>query len=351
MGALAYFWFLRYHRREGRAWLERALARTGATPTRARATALWGAGALYVDHGVDLRLALRYLEESASFFREHGEPARAAYALAMMGWHLRSLREDEAAAARWNDALALARAADDPGALALPLIHMAFPDPHGGRDAETRRRLLDEALPLAERSGDPLLLAMAYRIAGDLALQRGDLPAARAAFGVDLASTRALKETVGIWGTLVSLGRVATQEGDLAGARRYYTEARTLQRDSGAGPRMMVGTACRLAELALLEGDPAAARAGFVEALALARQAGDPGGLARPPSKGWPPSPPPPAGTAAPSPWPAPPPPSASRAAGPCPRPTGRATSAGSPPPTRPSTRAPGPRPSSPGAR
>jgi predicted ATPase/class 3 adenylate cyclase len=279
VGALAYFWFLRYQRREGRAWLERALARTGATPTRARATALWGAGALYVDADVDLRLALRYLEESASFFREHGEPARAAYALAMMGWHLRSLREDDAATARWNDALALARAADDPRGMALPLIHMAYSvgEP---RDPETRQRLLDEALPLAERSGDPLLLAMAYRVAGDLALQRGDLPAARAAFGADLANTRALKETVGIWGTLVSLGRVAARGGDLAAARRHYTEARALQRDSGAAPRMLVGTACRLAELALLEGEPAAARAGFVEALALARQAGDPGGLA-----------------------------------------------------------------------
>jgi predicted ATPase/class 3 adenylate cyclase len=280
VGALAYFWFLRYHRREGRAWLERALARTGTTPTRARALALWGAGALYVDADVDLRLALGYLEESASFFREHGELARAAYALAMMGWHLRSLREYDAATARWNDALALARAAGDPRTMALPLIHMAYPVSYGWRDPETRQRLLDEALPLAERSGDPLMLALAHRVAGDLAVQRGDLPAARAAFAVDLAGTRALKDTVGIWGTLVSLGQVAAREGDFAEARRYYTEARTLQRDSGAAPRMMVGTACRLAELALSEGDPAAAHAGFAEALALARQAGDPDGLA-----------------------------------------------------------------------
>src|SRR5206468_3262261 len=64
-----------------------------------------------------------------------------------------------------------------------------------------------------------------------------------------------------------------------AEARRYYTEALTLQRDTGH-LQSVAGTERRLAELALLEGDPAAAHAGFVDALALARQAGDQGDLA-----------------------------------------------------------------------
>jgi predicted ATPase/class 3 adenylate cyclase len=279
VGALAYFWFLRYHRREGRAWLERALARTGTVPTHVRAKALGGAGCLFEEGGADRRLVLRYLEESAAFFRAHGEPVPAAFALAMMGWHLRSLREFDAATARWDEALALAREAGDPRTMAWPLLQRAYP---GGepRDPATRQRWVDEALPLAERSGDPLTLAVAHRIAGDLALQRGDLPAARRAFGVDLANTRALKETGGIWTALQNLGRVAAREGAFAAARRHYTEARALQRDSGTGPRAAAESGRLLAELALGEGDPGAARAGFAEALALARHAGDQGGVA-----------------------------------------------------------------------
>ncbi len=45
-GPLWLFWFFRGHWREGRHWLEAALALPGAVPARAHAWALGGAGAL-----------------------------------------------------------------------------------------------------------------------------------------------------------------------------------------------------------------------------------------------------------------------------------------------------------------
>ena len=63
-GALAWFWWVRGHQREGRAWLEQALATNGGVDQATRVTALSWAGYLATDH--DLGRAISWGEDAVS---------------------------------------------------------------------------------------------------------------------------------------------------------------------------------------------------------------------------------------------------------------------------------------------
>jgi non-specific serine/threonine protein kinase len=69
--ALWFFWILSGHERDGRYWLERALA-ADARPSRERAKALWVAGSLAVWQG-DLTLARERLNECIDLAQEIGD--------------------------------------------------------------------------------------------------------------------------------------------------------------------------------------------------------------------------------------------------------------------------------------
>ena len=82
-GTLARFWIVHGHLSEGRQWLDEALAASGGTGAE-RARALEGAGLLAEGQGA-YEDATRLLDASLALWREVGDQAGAARALASLG--------------------------------------------------------------------------------------------------------------------------------------------------------------------------------------------------------------------------------------------------------------------------
>jgi DNA-binding CsgD family transcriptional regulator/tetratricopeptide (TPR) repeat protein len=262
VGALAYFWFLRVHRREGRDWLDRALAgapaASGMSPA-VRAKALAAAGWLYMDAGADRHRASALLAESAALFRQLGDRAGEAVTLVDQGQYAYARRELDVAREHFDRALTLARASGDPAALS-EVLATAIWTGDAVYDEASLHRMATEALAVAGGVGHVLMAAVASRVLGRLALRRGDHARARAAFADDLAITRSLRDTLGIIIALNDLGLLALREGDHASAEARYGEALALARDLGYNRPTIAGPLTGLATAALERGDPAAAR-------------------------------------------------------------------------------------------
>jgi non-specific serine/threonine protein kinase len=141
-----------------------------------------------------------------------------------------------------------------------------------GHATEGRARLA-ELLTLPEAERPTRVSAAAYRGAARLALNQGDLAAARALYEQSLARWRAVGDAAGVAGTLVGLGDVARARGDGAAARSLLTQG--LAAGRAAGARDVVAAAhYYLGLFALQEGDYAAARRHLTEALRGRREAG-----------------------------------------------------------------------------
>jgi predicted ATPase len=235
--AVAWLWYLQGHaghRREGRAWLERVLARP--------------------DPPADLALRAELL--------------LAAGALA---W----LQGDYAAARpRLEESLAAARAAGDTPATGGPLLLLGLVA-LGEGDATGARPPLEEALTVARAAGDRAAEGTALWSLGEAASAAGDRGAARAAYTESLAAFRALGDGWVVSLALNSLGWLAMAEGDAAAARALLEE--NLARLRAAGPRwLLAAVLANLGAAALQLGDAERARAHFAEGLRLWRE------LARP---------------------------------------------------------------------
>jgi predicted ATPase/DNA-binding CsgD family transcriptional regulator len=282
VGALAYFWFLRVHRREGRDWLDRALVRAPAAPgvsPAVRAKALAAAGWLYMDADADRHRASALLAESAALFRQLGDRAGEAVTLVDQGQCAYSLREFGLARDHFDRALILARASGDSCALSEVLATVIWTG-DAVYDQAALHRMATEALTVAGEVGHVLMAAVASRVLGRLALRQGDYARARAAFADDLAITRSLRDTLGIIIALNNLGQLALREGDRASAEARHREALALARDLGYNRPTIAGTLTRLAEVALECGDPAAARRHARESLAQWRGSFNPAATA-----------------------------------------------------------------------
>ena len=192
---LQWFWYFRGHLREGRQWLEAALAMPGTVPPDIRASALSGAGSLATAQG-DARRARELLEASLALWREVGDDAWTSRVLHNLGV-LALLEGDEArATALLEESLALARDLDDPDfAQTGQILNLAY-------------------------------LAIA-------ALSRGDHPRATELAQQSLALSRAAGFAPGISEALNTLGWVAVEEGDTARAALLLSESLALLRDTG----------------------------------------------------------------------------------------------------------------------
>jgi non-specific serine/threonine protein kinase len=187
-GALWRFWSIRGDWREGRLWLERALAQGGSDRTPARAEALAGLATLAA-YQADFDPAIAAAEESLAIARELGDQFGMAVALEILG-HVAHLRgELDAADARLAAALAAVHAVGD-------------------------------AVPTA-----PALATVVLDQLAAVAIDRGD--AAR----VEQLAEEALRrqrELGYAWGAIISLGALgiaADAGGDHARAEERYREA------------------------------------------------------------------------------------------------------------------------------
>lgn len=182
--AVGYLWFLGWGIREGRLWLERAVAAASGRPEEAE-TLVWASW-----------MALRVGELSE---------ARS-----------RGLR-----------AVALARAAGDDRVLGAGLHAAAQPDKHGtGQDAA--RALLHEAVDVRRRCGDTAGAAMSLGALADIDLNAGRLAEAAAGYEIGLPLMRSSGSPRGLVAYLHSMAETEVLRGNPDGAEDLAAEASPL---------------------------------------------------------------------------------------------------------------------------
>jgi predicted ATPase/DNA-binding SARP family transcriptional activator len=235
--ALIWFWYLDSGLSEGRAWFERALARTDETErTWARAMALYGAGVIVLHQG-DLTSARSRLEASSAIWRELGEPHDLAMALFILSVVAVNQGDDRAALACLEESRELFRAVGDQEYYALSLMHL-----------------------------------------GDVALQRGEWAAARAYYEDALSIHRQLGGRWGMAQLLNNLGEVARCEGDYMRAARFYEESLASFRELGSSGDIARSIHNR-GYVAHAQGDEDQASACFTESLRLFQERGNTRGI------------------------------------------------------------------------
>ncbi len=232
-GALSWFWYLRGYWSEGRHWLEGVLGLSqAASPTAARAKALYGAGnlAYYQD---DDTAARPLLEESVQIYRKLGIEREYASALGALG----------------------------------VLMHVQS-------DLVTARPLLKESEMLLRTPGSKWELAYLLRRLGQRTLQEGNLAQAVAYTQEGLALARELGDRSLVATALLTLGHIATVQGDLTQAVSRNREGLTIARE--LGDKSLIALALQnLGYLASLQGNLTRAVVRAREGLALARELGD----------------------------------------------------------------------------
>jgi anaphase-promoting complex subunit 5 len=230
--ALCYFWLYREPRHEGAAALSAALDRVDAQqPTRERGRALVAVGLL----------------------------------LTMI------TGEFDAAAARAQEALAIARALADEHLRAEALHVLAIINGFRG-DAQAHLELTGEALALAMATADPHLTAV-------LLIERGSSPqlshAERARTNeTSLELSRRAGNKVLQLRTINNLGYLEMEAGEISSARTRLTEGVRLAREIG-DRRGLSFNSCTLGFASYLDNADADARAMFDQSLAIAQRDGD----------------------------------------------------------------------------
>ena len=290
-GALYWFWYVRGHSSEGRAWLERALGAAEWREDRAdlraaRATVLNGAAFLALFQG-DYPAAQAWFTESADIWRAltgptpAGQRAWQGLGVALTFLILLAHIEGRQSTVRplLDEYLLIGQTLDDPRWQAAH----SFNEGRGALlqrgDYAAARQPLEKSLALHRQLGDIWQIAQIVVDLGLVALHDGDSRAARALYEEGLALADALKDRGGRALVLNNLGEVARYEGDDARAAGYYMESQRLFEELGNrfdGPRLLHN----LGYVALHRSDTRQATASFVKSLAIFRDLGNQRGIA-----------------------------------------------------------------------
>lgn len=187
-GALRWFWFIRGHWSEGRAWLEKALTRKSEAPGSATARALLGAAMLARFQG-DLQQARALCEDGLAMSRILGDKESVAWFLVWLG--------------------ALELRGGDYGRAAI---------------------LFEESLIPSRELGDKWLISTVLADLGVVARIQGNLAQADSLFTESLILSREAGDTWRVAMSLHGLGKVAFRRGDYMGAAKLYTESLALSK-------------------------------------------------------------------------------------------------------------------------
>ncbi len=255
--ALRWFWLRRGHYREGRDFLERALAGSTAVAGPLQVKALQAAAHLAFEQG-DLDRAEALFEECLPRCRDLGDTAGMALSLGPI-----SLNEE---------ALALFREVGNSEGVTWSLFGLAKVLFSSQGDPATGRALLEEALALSREVGHKESISWALADLGEVVLQQGDAVKARSRLQESLGLAREIGKKEYMATSLRLLARVATFEEDYPAARALYEESLAIGRQVSHNldiPSSLEG----LAEVVAMQGEPAwAARLwGTAQALRQAR--------------------------------------------------------------------------------
>ena len=182
--SLGWFWHLRSHYREGRTWLEQALALNPTERSRERARALWALSMILNWQG-DVAAARPLAEESLALWRTTDDPLELALALENIGWShfaannyseaLRSMEDCVEAYRRLGSAKLITR-----GRVAVGQMLAAL------GDVERTEPLARETLAEGRAQGEPKFVHFSLHYLADCALWRGDAKNAVQLYGESL---------------------------------------------------------------------------------------------------------------------------------------------------------------------
>jgi predicted ATPase len=223
---LEFFWFLRAHFAEGRAHLERALARAVAL-TPQRAEALMGLGRVIISQG-DLAAGERWLRQSEALARSLNTPAVQFQALLQRGLVAAWEGDDERAVALWESALAIALEHNDVQAIG-DMLSLLSDAAYRRGELETAERLGAESVAAARAAGNEFVLSLALSDIGQVALARGDTHRAIAAYQEALDLALGIGVPLDIANALAGFAAVAAARGDHAAAARLLGATETLR--------------------------------------------------------------------------------------------------------------------------
>ena len=226
-GALWWFWWVRGHDREGRRWLEAALAVDEPRATPWRANAMHGAGWLSVRQR-DYGHATWILEESLALARELGETRRIVTVLRDLGQTARLQGDHVRAIALFQESVAFGRQSGHGNGVATSLCSLGVTLHATGENARAKRAL-EEGLAILRESGDKVYMAWALNFLGRVENDRCDIPRAAACLEEALELFRDVLDKDGISYTLESVGGLAAAYGDGHCAAQLFGAAQALR--------------------------------------------------------------------------------------------------------------------------
>jgi DNA-binding SARP family transcriptional activator len=249
---------------------EIALAATRrAGHVRGQAAALYFLGSVYAERG-QLEAARRSVGEAARLFRDVGDDHGFALAIRLTPLIDRVAGRLGAAAAGFEQALAILRTTRDQAQVAYVLqnlarIRLELGEPRVARELLAEALQLTEALRVTQVGLVNRIESQVLYVLGDAQLQAGELADAAATFAQALRRVRDARDQVGEAIVLRGVGLVALRQGQRDRARRALEHALELA-DTIRLPMVAAQTRLGLGELALATGDAETA-------VALARQA------------------------------------------------------------------------------
>jgi len=228
---LARFWRFHWHHSDGSHWLGRAVAESDGVAPRTRAKALLGAGTM-ATMGCDYAAAVDWHRQALAASRAAGDHAGTARALLHLGEALQGLRDEEGAGRCFDEALGWLTGQDDAALRSLVLKNVAELALRRG-DRPAAAEAIGEALRLSARGGFDWGRAEILVKAADLSLASG-LPARAAAEATEaLGLYLRFGDGIGVASAGINLALAAAATGEEADGVRLYAGATAAYTSAG----------------------------------------------------------------------------------------------------------------------
>ena len=222
-GALADFWWMNGYLRDGRRWLERALALSPDGPERPRAKALVGAGSLAGTLG-DYATARGLLQNALELAEALHDSAATARALTRLGMVAMFEGDARGAQALQERSLALCREIQDLRWQALTVVWLGWAHMLLG-DLDRAEATLTESLDLSRTVGNKRLAGIAMSYLALVKLKRRDDAAAAVLAAAALTSARQTAQSRAPWYAVTTTALVSAHRGTLDHAVRLLAAA------------------------------------------------------------------------------------------------------------------------------
>jgi tetratricopeptide (TPR) repeat protein len=237
--ALGMYWVMRSRHREGRLWMEQALAST-AISAKMRGRACWALGvciAVMYGHGDDQQLET-VAEEGVALSRQAKDRFGEASTLGVLSFAALMLGKFDRAAQILQESLEIFRELGDEWASAHILSHLAVV-PLRRSDYPRAAGYAEEALSLSRRTGDRFAANISLNLLAQAAWASGEHRQADRYLREALATAHEMRDRIDAAYCMQGLAAVAGERGEQQRAARMLGAAEALLETSGTPFRVV----------------------------------------------------------------------------------------------------------------